>query len=347
MNLISSRLLAQQLIVPQFSSPEELVEWFGAMQAQEYKLFRLAIAMRLKKVDIGLVDQALAQGELLRLHLNRATWQVVAKRDVRWMLDLYRESNLRTAQSYNKIYYHEVTPEKVDRSHRLLRDVLAGRYLSRVELDKIYEREGLRMDKTMMSLYLLRAEIDGIVCNGPIERRSPTYALLDEKVPPQPPMPQEEMLKLLAEKYFRSHGPATLDDFVWWAGLAKSLCQKGMHLLDAQLQPVEINGEIFWMHADARTRGFRTGKRHLLPSYDEYLIGYKSRHIVLAKEHTAKAHNNFGIFHPVILGDGKVVCNWKCTRQKGQPVLQQTYFDEAVKPDKELDHYFLSIADTL
>jgi len=34
---------------------------------------------------------------------------------------------------------------------------------------------------------------------------------------------------------------------------------------------------------------------HLLPAYDQYLIGYKDRSGVLAKEHTSKAFNSHGI----------------------------------------------------
>ncbi len=50
---------------------------------------------------------------------------------------------------------------------------------------------------------------------------------------------------------------------------------------------------------------------HLLPPYDEYLIGYKSRQLALEKRHEHRAHNRFGIFHPVVLYNGRVVGNWK------------------------------------
>jgi hypothetical protein len=49
---------------------------------------------------------------------------------------------------------------------------------------------------------------------------------------------------------------------------------------------------------------------HLLPPYDEYLIGYKSRHISLHPDHSHRAHNNSGIFWPVLLQDGEVIGNW-------------------------------------
>jgi hypothetical protein len=38
------------------------------------------------------------------------------------------------------------------------------------------------------------------------------------------------------------------------------------------------------------------GHIHLLPSYDEYLLGYKDRTDVLPKEHYPKAFTNNGLF---------------------------------------------------
>ena len=40
MNPIAIRLLNQQLVVPQYSDPAEVVSYMGAMQAQEYRMMR-------------------------------------------------------------------------------------------------------------------------------------------------------------------------------------------------------------------------------------------------------------------------------------------------------------------
>ena len=66
----------------------------------------------------------------------------------------------------------------------------------------------------------------------------------------------------------------------------------------------------FYLTDDCRTRGFRKGQFLLIPPYDEYLIGYKSRDIVLSPEHRHHAHNNSGIFQPIIAHDGIVCGNW-------------------------------------
>ena len=44
MNPIALRLLNQRLVAPQFKEPEEVVRYMGAMQAQEYRMMRWAVA---------------------------------------------------------------------------------------------------------------------------------------------------------------------------------------------------------------------------------------------------------------------------------------------------------------
>lgn len=51
-NPVSARLLSQQLIVPQWEDPADVVSWFGAMQGQDYKAMRWAVAMRTKKPSL-------------------------------------------------------------------------------------------------------------------------------------------------------------------------------------------------------------------------------------------------------------------------------------------------------
>ena len=49
MNPVAVRLLNQQLIAPQFKDPAEVVSHMGAIQAQEYRMMRWAVAMRTSK----------------------------------------------------------------------------------------------------------------------------------------------------------------------------------------------------------------------------------------------------------------------------------------------------------
>lgn len=88
MNPIAIRLLSQQLICPQFDTPQKVVSHFGAMQAQDYRMVRWAVMMRTRKPSSFAFKSAYDKGEIVRLHLLRGTWQLVSNEDYWWMLDL-------------------------------------------------------------------------------------------------------------------------------------------------------------------------------------------------------------------------------------------------------------------
>ena len=168
---------------------------------------------------------------------------------------------------------------------------------------------------------------------GSAKRKQPrmqfkaTYALTAVKIGPRPThFNRDEALMRFTHKYFRSHQPATFEDFVWWSGLNISDCRRGIELLGNYLhverlrvgdesksksKAMRSNGRDFYLTNDCRTRGFRKGHYLLIPPYDEFLIGYKSRDIVLPPEHRHHAHNNSGIFKPIIAHDGIVCGNWR------------------------------------
>ena len=62
--------------------------------------------------------------------------------------------------------------------------------------------------------FLENAECEALICSGPEVGNAHTYMLLDERVAPIPLPTKDEALSILARNYFRSHAPATLDDFV-------------------------------------------------------------------------------------------------------------------------------------
>lgn len=142
--------------------------------------------------------------------------------------------------------------------------------------------EGITMDDHRMSYHIRMAELSGTLCSGNLHPQKATYSLVRTKIGQESVLPdRDECLAMLARKYFRSHSPATLEDFVWWSGLGVADCRRATELLGCELHSEIISGREFFIHADCRTRGFRKGGLILLPSYDEFLIGYKSRDVVL------------------------------------------------------------------
>ena len=338
MNPVSARLLNQQLICPQFSSPHDVVEWMGAVQAQEYRMMRWAVGMRMKKPSGKAFEKDYNEGKIVRGHLFRTTWQLVSGEDWRWMLEFCRTNALRGMAGWMKSNGISIPEAEQEIIQQIFSDYLRrNRIAQKADFTEAVKDKGITMDEHRLSYHIRLAEYSGLLCSGDLFPMKHSYALVDMKLPQQNPMPKDEALALLARKYFRSHGPATLEDFVWWTGLNISDCKSGMDNIQSELIEERWKGLRFFRHQDSRTRGFRSGTVTLLPSYDEYLIGYKSRHVALHPDHTHRAHNSTGIFWPVILLDGEVVGNWSVP---GGKIKTEIFHPEAIINQGALDEQF-------
>ena len=341
MNPISARLLSQQLISPLFVSPHDAVEWMGAMQAQEYRMVRWAVGMRTLKPSAKAFEKDFNEGRIVRSHLFRTTWQLVAGEDLCWMLELCRDSALRGLRGWMKSNGVFIPDAEQSAVQQVFTDVLSkNRSVLKSDFAVALKDRGMAMPDQRLSYHIRLAEYSGMLCSGDLLPLKKSYSLTSEKLPACGAIPREEALALLARKYFRSHGPATLEDFSWWSGLGLIECKNGMDALGAELVRERWKGLEFFLHEGSRTRGFRSGCVHLLPPYDEYLIGYKSRHVALHPDHSHHAHNNRGIFWPVILLDGEVIGNWSAALGKVSTDLFHpgACLDEG-SIQKEIDRY--------
>ena len=311
------------------------------MQAQDYKGMRWAVEMRTGKPSLKAFRNAFDSGRIIRTHMLRTTWQLVSAQDYHWMLELCRANAMRGLRGW----MHSNGIDIPDYERRHVQDLLAqamegkGSFLKE-DLDRILKEKGITMEEHRFSYHLRFAEFDGVICSGNLHPTKRTLALVSEKIGKDPRMDHDQALALLARKYFRSHGPASLEDFVWWSGINIGECRRGIALLGEELVPVRFRRQEYFLHRDARTRGFRSGNVLLLPAFDEYLIGYKSRHVVLHPGHAPKAHNNSGIFYNVVALDGEIVGNGHPMQSEcGITVFKDgVYFpEEALK--KETDRF--------
>src|SRR5262249_19713068 len=86
--ILTARLANQHLIGPGLDDPADLVAHLGAVQSQDYPAARWGLALRLRNVTNARLNQAFADGKILRTHVLRPTWHFVAQADIRWMVAL-------------------------------------------------------------------------------------------------------------------------------------------------------------------------------------------------------------------------------------------------------------------
>lgn len=220
MNIPNIRLLNQQLVASQFTDVHDLISHVGMLQAQEYRMMRWAVGIRMKRPSMAAFRSAYNSGRIVRTHLFRCTWQLVAAEDLRWMLKLCADRNKAAINGYTAYQGRVISEDEYNRANSLIWQALAGRRsTTKTELVERLAELGLSDTVHAMSIFLRRAELDGIICSGELDSKENTYALIDERIPPAAEPSCEEAVVMLARKYFRSHSPATLEDFVWWTNL--------------------------------------------------------------------------------------------------------------------------------
>src|SRR3712207_4685634 len=141
-DIVQQRLHNQHLLGAPFTRPEEVVPWFGAVQAQEYPGAAWGIAQRSSDLTQAAIDQAFAAGAILRTHAMRPTWHFVTPADIRWLLRLTSPR----VHAVNASYYRklELDAAVLARSATVLTDALqGGKHLTRTELAVALEQAGI------------------------------------------------------------------------------------------------------------------------------------------------------------------------------------------------------------
>lgn len=310
------RLHNQGIARSLFTRPEDVVRWLGAVQAQDYAAAKWAVGLRLSEATDAALEQACAAGTLLRTHVMRPTWHFVLPADIRWLLTLTAPRVKATMVSMNRKL--ELDDAVFAQSNAVLVKTLqGGKQRTRTELASALQLAGIVTDGLRLTNIMMRAELDGIVCSGARQGKQFTYALLSERAPQTSPLTHEEALAELVRRYFIGHGPATLNDFVWWSGLTVAEGRTGLTIVESLLTRQTIDGQTYWFAHSAPPQKIPSPTASLLPNYDEYLVGYADRRAAFDGSQKDKLDSRGNIIsaHTIVL-DGRVIGTWKRIMQK-------------------------------
>ncbi|HET9709833.1 MAG TPA: winged helix DNA-binding domain-containing protein [Gemmatimonadales bacterium] len=314
MNTIAPERWAHQFLSrPTLRSATDVVRTLGAVQSQDYGSAKWALAQRTPGLRDADVERAFARGAILRTHVLRPTWHFVSPKDARWMLEL-TAPRIRASQAYHE-RLHGLAPSVLRKSNRVLERALQdGRQRTRSELEVLLRRAGVRAPTGQhVGQLLMRAELDRVIISGPRRGNQFTYALFDERVPASPPRDSDAALVDLIQRYFRTRGPATLQDFAWWSGLTVADATRGAAAAGTALQRFTAEGRTYW-HDPSRQSRRAPRVAHLLPNFDEYVVGFRDRSAIA--ERLLKAHPRQkvdGLIGHVVVVDGQIVGGWRRT----------------------------------
>jgi hypothetical protein len=330
LNIPHQRLFNQHLTRPAFEKPEEEVAWLGAVQAQDFAGAKWALGLRLRDVTDADVERSFTNGAILRTHLMRPTWHFVTPADIRWMLALTAPRvNAANAYYYRRL---ELDLAVFKRSNAaLVKALRGGKQLTRLELRGVLERAGVATQGALRLAYLMmRAELDGIVCSGPRRGKQFTYMLLEERVPAVRRLDRDEALAEFVRRYFVSHGPATVKDFMKWSGLTSAEASLGLEAVKTRLGYEQRDGLTYWFSSSSTFKESPSPTAYLLPNYDEYFIGYRDSSEVFDRSNIDSL-----VFGHIVVIDGRIAGTWKRILSKSRAVIESNFFTPLTRAEKQ------------
>ncbi len=303
-----------------FASVEECVRHMTAMQAQDLASTLWAVGQRVPGSKASDVRAALDSGTVVRSWPFRGTLHLVPAQDLHWMLEITGGRMVRAVAGRHREL--GITSEDVAHCRDIAREALAeGRGATREQLFEAFEENG-QITKAQRGVHLLWTLcLRAWLVQGPIAGSNgkaagqQLFMPFEEWIPESRELDRDTAISELLHRYLRSHGPATLDDFCWWTQIPKTEAKAALSRISTQLEELEFEGTSYWIPPETASLldDGVPGARTLLalPGFDEFLLGYKDRSLVLAPEHAQKVvPGGNGVFKRVIVSGGLVTGTW-------------------------------------
>ncbi len=322
-DIATQRLHNQGIVPTRLTTPGEVVRKLCAVQAQDYLAALWAIGLRARPLTTDVeVEQAIQAKEIVRTWPMRGTLHFVAAADVRWLLALLTPRVL--AGAARRQQQLELDVAILSQTEALFTKALHGRPpLTRPQMMALLEQAGISTKEQRGYHLLWWAAQIGLICFGPRQGKQDTFVWLDDWLPPGPRLSRAEALAELARRYFTGHGPATLQDLMWWSGLPAAEARAGLEQVAAELASAVVDGQTYWFASPSASPSAAISPAYLLPAFDEYLLGYRDRSAVLDPAHaTLIVPGSNGVFKPLLVVDGQVVGTWQRTRRQTKVVVE-------------------------
>lgn len=302
-----------------YQGAHQIVSLLGGVQAQDADSAILAVGIRNRELVASQIEDArLKERSIVRTWGFRGTLHLLATADLGWLLSLLGPELVR--RSRRRYAELALSQERYTSAVRLMDTVLSKQGpMTRAELRVQLAERGISLEGQALYHALRRAGLEGVICFGPDKDGQPTYVLLDEWVPTGPPMEEEEALTALTRRYLLAYGPAGPEDLAAWSGVSLRKIRTAFDSLTPELLAVEIGGSEAWM-LKTRRRWLEEpvgggGVARLLPGYDPYLLGYRSRDMVVSQQYARRIHPGGGVMRSTVIRDGRAVGIWRSKRR--------------------------------
>ncbi|RPI32497.1 MAG: winged helix DNA-binding domain-containing protein [Chloroflexota bacterium] len=322
------RLKAQRLLHAGRSktTPEHLIKDVFGVQAQELPAALLSVRARSKGLTASSVEKARqTQGSIAWTWCMRGTLHLVSAEDARWLAPFLGPGMVTSGKRrLRQLGWEE---DRLSTGIRLVEKALSKQgELTRPEIVDLLKENDLPSKGQAPVHLLFRMAAEGILCRGPDKDGNHTFVLFEPWVGRLQPMPEEEALSKMAQRYLNAYAPARPEDLAAWSGLKAGEARKAWQLIADQLVEVELTGlkgseaqpawllkeQLAWL--DERLDSEPVVR--LLPRFDTYLLGYAKRDLAVEPAYAKRIQPGGGIIHQALIVNGQALGTWTSTQKK-------------------------------
>lgn len=314
-DIVSMRMRALLLTENLLTDPAEVVKHLFALQGQDFPAATWAMAIRAgtpdSPVSRSVVAEAFNSGKVVRSWPMRGTVHLMRAEDIGWMQQLTNPTILRHWPQRRE--YLELDMGVYESVREItLSTLTGGKSLPREALVEQWQASGIEM-KQGWSYHLIWAMCQhGDTVFGPMnEYGDLELVVANEWIKEPTEYDEDEALAEFCVRYFTGHGPATVQDLMWWSQLPARALKVGLKTAGERLVEIEAAGATYFVTPD-QLEGYLPSKSLIaLTPFDEYLLGFKDRSLVLYPENARKVMTINGISQPTIVKDGRIKAAWK------------------------------------
>ena len=318
-DVLLRRLAVQRLTGQPLGQATDVVRLLTCVQSQEFAHALWSLGLRSGVTSQADTQREFDAGRFVRTHVLRPTWHLVAAEDLRWVLQVTSAR----VQQINGSRYRQLGLDRrqLDRGADVLTGVLRGTFLTRPELGDALRSEGIDVTDQRLAYLVMNAELEALICSGPLRGAQHTYALVSERLPAQQPWTADDALAELTWRFFAGHGPAGLSDLTRWSSLTVATATRGLEMVGDRLTRMEVAGQALWFDGSAPEPAGDHDRALLLPLYDEATLSYPRLSFGLTPGHPHPPGTD--LFVGSVILDAVNVGTWRRT-VRGRTVLVET-----------------------
>ncbi len=297
------------------------------MQAQVMSAAQLALRARMRGLSAPEIERALWQDRtLVKVWCMRGTLHLLPARELPLYVAALKPYRLKQEQRWMARYGVDVAAIEVmaEAVFAALSDTPQTRrevsqaILPRLRKNAPQIRELLEHGWGGLGKYVC---LQGNLCLGPNQGQEATFVRRDLWLKDWEEIPGEMAEEWVLKRFLRAYGPATVQDFAAWAGMAVRDASQIWGRLQDAVCTVEVEGvRAAILECDLhalQNAALADEEVRLLPHFDVYLLGHRSKSHLVNETYYKRVYRAAGWISPVVLINGRIAGVWS-QRKRGE-----------------------------